>query len=183
MIYYLVANLDPVSYKQVEIIQRELCTKYKLFTTDEKLPKLHITVETIDEPDLELLDLSIKEIIKNFKPFETATNGVVCFEPPHKSVNLNLLQCGKLQELSHSLNLALGKKGFKVREDLTDYILHISIANAYFSQNKWSDFDYQCACDIAHNMCDNIKIKIETLELWRPTMDEGNMVVYNYNLS
>lgn len=183
MIYYLVANLDCDSYKEVEIIQRELCTKYKLFTPDEKLPKLHITVETIEDPDLKALDLWIKEVIKSYEPFEVESNGVVCFEPPHKSVNLNLLKGGPLEKLSYNLNTKLKETGFKVRENLDNYILHISLANSYFSKNQWSDFDYETACNVAHNLCYNIKIKVKTLELWKPTMDESDMVVYTYVLS
>jgi hypothetical protein len=183
LIYYLVAILDSESYTKLELIQRDICTKYNLFAPYEKLPTLHITLETMDGPDLSLLDKSIREVLENYSSFETACNGVICFEPPFKSVNLSILQGGVIESLSHDLNSYLKEKGFKVRDNLSHYKLHVSLANSFFSKKNWTDLEYEDACLFAQISSCNIKIKINELQLWKPINDEKDMVVYTYFLN
>ena len=65
MTYYLVAVLDDSSYNCIERIQKEICYNYKLFDKKDKLPKLHITIETIDDPDLDKLIKLLSDILKD----------------------------------------------------------------------------------------------------------------------
>lgn len=183
MIYYLVALLDSKSYKKVELIQRDICTKYNLFTPEDSLPTLHITLETINEPNLEALDKCIKEVLKNYSFFEATCDGIICFDPPHKSVNLNILKGGVLEKLSLNFNTYLKVKGFKVRDDIFQYKLHISLANSYFSNKQWTNMEYEDACIFAQKSCCNLTININELQLWKPINDKKDMVVYTYFLN
>jgi len=182
MINYLVALLDSDSYKKIEVIQRELCLKYKLFEVNENLPMLHITLETIENPNLELLNAAIERILKDYSFIDAFCEGIICFEPPYKSVNLKISQEGALKELSSTLNKTLKEIGFNVRKDISSYELHISLANTYFSKKQWTDFEYNTACTYAKDMCCHMKIRINKLQLWKPINNESEMVVYTYNL-
>lgn len=51
------------------------------------LPTLHITLEVIDNPNLDKLDEVLKKIFKPYKRFKVELNDVVYFEEPHKSIN------------------------------------------------------------------------------------------------
>lgn len=183
MIFYLVALLDPNSYKKIEVLQKELCLRYKLFESNEALPKLHITLETIEDPNLDLLNAAIKNIIRDYSPIETFCEGVICFDPPYKSVNLKISQEGMLKDLSYLLNKTLRDLGFIVRENIENYKLHISLANTYFSKKQWTDMEYNIACTYAKNMCYHMKINIVELQLWKPINDENEMVSHIYPLN
>lgn len=183
MVYYLVALLDSESYEKVEAIQRNICTRYNLFASEDSLPTLHITLETIDEPDLQALDQSIQKVLKNYTSIEVFCDGIICFDPPHKSVNLNILKGGMLEILSHNFNTYLREKGFNVRHDIPNYKLHISLANSFFSKKQWSDIEYEDACIFAQNNSCNIRIIVNQLQLWKPVNNKKEMVVYNYFLN
>jgi len=182
MIYYLVAILDSHSYSRIEEIQRDICLKYNLFAMGDKLPKLHITLETIEDPDLEVLDKAIKEVLVNYSSFKTLCKGIICFEPPYKSVNLEIYDNGEVKALSSDLNATLKSCGLKVRKNIQDYKFHISLANTYFSNRDWSELEYKAACTFAKDLCCPIEINIFELQLWKPIHDESKMVVYTYTL-
>ena len=86
MIYYLVGIFDQVSYEYMESIQKSLCTKYNLYSENTTLPKLHITLETITDPSIDNLDVSLKNVFKDYTKFKVDLNGVVCFDQDRKSV-------------------------------------------------------------------------------------------------
>ena len=139
MIYYLVGLFDEISYGYVEAIQKSICSKYNLYKADTNLPKLHITLEIITNPNICDLDVSLKDILKNYSKFQVELNGVICFDPPYKSVNLNINNTGTIYELSKKLNSILGSKGFNVREHIENCNIHISIANTTFAYIELSN--------------------------------------------
>ncbi|GAA0120946.1 MULTISPECIES: 2'-5' RNA ligase family protein [Clostridium] len=184
MTYYLVAVLDDSSYNCIERIQKEICYNYKLFDKKDKLPKLHITIETIDDPDLDKLIKLLSDILKGYSSFKVKSDGVICFDPPFKSVNLKIQDCDKALKLSKDINYILKKEKFKVREDIKDYALHISLANSYFSNKQWSDFEYASACNFAkENNNENFIITINELQLWKPVNNEREMIIYKFPLT
>lgn len=182
MIYYLVGLVDKDSYKYIEPIQKLLCEKYKLYMDDTNLPKLHITLEIVTNPSLEALDISLKNILKNYTKFEVQLNGVICFEPPYKSVNLNISNEGTIYQLSKNINSILSSQGFKVREDIEKWNLHISLANTNFADREWSNSEYLDACNLAKDENFSDTITVNTIELWKPINDKNQMVVKKYVL-
>lgn len=183
MIYYLVALLDDSSYKYIEEIQKEICYNYKLFDKNDKLPKLHITIEVIHDPDMDMLIKSLKNILKKYSSFEAKSDGVICFDPPYKSVNLKIRDYGRILKLSKDINHILKKEKFNVRENIENYDLHISLANSYFSNKQWSDFEYASACSFAKNNDKDFIIKINELQLWKPVNDENEMIIFKFPLT
>ena len=81
MKYYLVALFDTESYSAMEKIQKSICQKYKIY---KNVPMLHITLETIEDPDMDKLSRVITDILKPYKTFKVETNGIICFDSPYK---------------------------------------------------------------------------------------------------
>ena len=183
MIYYLVGLFDKVSYKYMESIQKSLCKKYNLYSSETNLPKLHITLEVITDPCLYDLDVSLKNIIKNYSKFEFKLNGVICFDPPYKSVNLNIKNEGTIYELSKNINYNLNLQGFNVRKHIEDWNLHISLANTTFADREWSNSEYLAACNLAKDENFSKTIAVDTVELWKPINNNNEMVVKQYELT
>jgi len=182
MIYYLVGLFDSDSYKYVESLQKTLCEKYNLYRSEADLPKLHITLETITNPNLCDLDTSLKNILINYTEFQVELNGVICFDPPFKSVNLNINNKGTIYELSKNINSILNSQGFNVREHIENWNLHISLANTTFADREWSDAEYLAACNLAKGENFSKTITVRSIELWKPINDNDKMVVKKYTL-
>ena len=120
---------------------------YTVLLTD--LPKLHITLEIITDPNLSIWILLLKNILVDYTEFQVELNGVICFDPPFKSVNLNINNSGTIYELSKKINSILNSQGFNVRENIENWNLHISLANTTFADREWSDREYLAACNLA----------------------------------
>jgi 2'-5' RNA ligase len=182
MIYYLVGLFDEVSYEYIKSMQKKLCKKYNLYESDDNLPMLHITLEIITNPDLLDLDVSIKHILKDYTKFQVDINGVICFDPPFKSVNLNIKNKGTIYELSKNINTILKSQGFTVREDIENWNLHISLANTNFADREWSDNEYLSACNLAKDENFSKTVTLDAIELWKPINNKDQMVVKKYFL-
>jgi len=182
MIYYLVGLIDKDSYEYIESLQKSICTKYNLFSSNTNLPKLHITLEVITNPNLDDLDISLKDIIKDYTKFEVELNGVICFDPPYKSVNLNIKNEGTVYKLSKSINYILNSQSFKVRENIENWNMHISLANTNFADREWPNSEYLAACHLAKDEKISRTITINSVELWKPINNNDEMVVKKYIL-
>lgn len=182
IVYYLVGIFDEVSSEYMKSIQKKICKKYNLYRSDDDLPKLHITLETITNPCIQDLDLSIKHILKDYSKFQVDINGVICFDPPYKSVNLNIKNKDTIFELSKNINSILKSQGFMVREDIENWNLHISLANTNFADREWSDNEYLAACNLAKNENFSETIMLHAIELWKPINNKEQMVVKKYPL-
>jgi hypothetical protein len=182
MIYYLVGLFDKASYNFIELLQKSICEKYSLYNPTTDLPKLHITLEIITDPDLQDLDVSLKNILLDFAEFEVELSGVICFDPPFKSVNLNIQNKGTVYELSKNINSILSSKGFVVRAHIENWNLHISLANTNFADREWSDSEYLAACNLAKDKNFSKTIRVSSVELWKPINNNAEMVVKKYTL-
>ena len=179
MKYYLVALFDKNSYSFVESIQKDICKKYKLYR---KLPVLHITLEVIDDPDIDKLDKIVSDIIKPYKRFRVEINGVICFDPPYKSVNLKVENKGYITRLVRQINDTLKSNHFKVRETINDWDLHVSLANTNYAVRKWSTSEYKIACENTKNINPHKVVRINGFELWKPINNKKTMTVKSFSL-
>ncbi|SMC26294.1 2'-5' RNA ligase superfamily protein [Clostridium acidisoli DSM 12555] len=179
MKYYLVALFDKDSYSFVENIQKSICRKYKLYR---KLPVLHITLEVIDDPDLDELDKIVTNFIKPYKKFKVELNGVICFEPPFKSVNLKVEHKGYIMRIARNINDKLKLTNFNVRQNIDNWDLHVSLANTNYATRKWSSEEYKIACENTKQLDPQRMAKIDRIELWKPINNKKTMTVKSYVL-
>ncbi|ERI95203.1 hypothetical protein HMPREF1982_00428 [Clostridiales bacterium oral taxon 876 str. F0540] len=179
MKYYLVALFDTESYNAMETIQKSICKKYKIY---KNIPMLHITLEVIDDPDIDKLSKIITDILKPYKKFKVETNGIVCFDPPYKSVNLKIENKGYIIRLARTINDTLKLHGFNVRENIDNWDLHVSLANTNYAVREWSGREYVAACNSAKQEGFYRLAKIERIELWKPINNRKEMLVKSFPL-
>lgn len=181
MFYYIVGLLDLDSYKSIEKIQKYISHKYGLY---KELPTLHVTLEIVEDPkDLEGLCTSVAEILNKYKEIPIYIDGAICFDAPFKSVNLNIKNEGVLKSLIHKLNHSLKEEGFKVRENIDNWDMHISLANTNFSIYNWSVDEYNEACSLVSNSYIHKSSTLIKIEIWRPINDKTQMTIYSYDLN
>lgn len=181
MKYYLVALFDDQSYQNIEKIQKDVCRKQKIY---KNLPTLHITLEVIGdpEPDMEKLSGLISDAIKNYKKFKVESTGIICFEPPYKSANLKIENKGYIIRLARIINETLKEHGFNVRQSISNWDLHVSLANNNFASREWSAREYGEALEKAKKENFHMMATINRLELWKSTNNKKEMVVKSYPL-
>jgi 2'-5' RNA ligase len=179
MKYYLVALFDKDSYSKIEEIQKSICKKYKLY---KNLPVLHITLEIIGDPDMNKLDEVLMKILKSYKKFKIEISDVICFDEPYKSVNLKIESKGYIKRLVRIINDTLKLHGFNVRENITNWDLHISLANTNYALRNWSKNEYAAACSAAKKDGFYRLATVNRIELWKPINNKKEMIVKSYPL-
>lgn len=179
MKYYLVALFDEDSYKSIEGIQKNISKKYNLY---KNLPTLHITLEVIEDPDIDKLDEILKSILKSYKQFKVEIDDVICFNEPYKSVNLKVENKGYIERLNRTINNKLKINGFNVRKSSSNWDLHISLANTNFASREWSKSEFLNACLRTQQDGFYKLAKIERIELWKPINNKRDMLIKSYPL-
>lgn len=179
MKYYLVALFDKQSYSYIEEMQKSICKKYKIY---KNMPVLHITLEVIGDPDIEKLNKIVSDILKPYKKFKVEINGVMCFDPPYKSVNLKIENKGYIIRLARHINDILKLHGFNVRDNIDNWDLHVSLANTNYAIREWSSKEYVAACDTAKKGNIHKMAKIDRIELWKPINNKKEMIIKSFPL-
>lgn len=128
---------------------------------------LHITLEVIEDPNINKLEEVIEKIIKPYKKFKVEINGAICFDPPYKSVNLKIENKGYIMRLARIINDTLKLHGFKVRENIENWDLHVSLANTNFASREWSAKEYISACSNLKGAGMHEMAKIDRIEIWK----------------
>ena len=179
MKYYLVALFDKDSYEVIEKMQKSLCQSYKLYRN---IPVLHITLEVLDDPDINRLTEVLNDILKHYKKFKVEISGVICFDPPFKSVNLKIENKGYIFKLIKSINSNLAAKGFKVRENIQDWDIHVSLANTNYAIREWTNNEYNMACETTKEEGFYRLARIDKVELWKPINNKREMLIKSFPL-
>jgi len=179
MKYYLVALFDKDSYSFVENIQKSVCRKYKLY---KKLPILHVTLEVIDDPNLDELDKIVTEFIKPYKKFKVELNGSICFSPPYKSVNLKVEPKGYIMRIARNINDKLKLLNFNVSSNIDSCDLHVSLGSTNYATRQLPAEEYRIACESTKKNGPQSMAKIDRIELWKPINNKKNITVKSYIL-
>jgi len=179
MKYSIVALFDKESNSQMEFMQKKLCQRYKLY---KNVPMLHITLEVIDEPDLEKLSKIMGDMLKPYKKFKVETSGVVSFDPSYKSVNLKIEDKGYIIRLARQFNDTLKLHGFKVKTNVENLDLHVALANSNYPIKEWSNNEYIAASDTTKKQGFKKMSKVERIEIWKHINNKKDMVIKSFQL-
>lgn len=179
MNYYLVALLDEDSYEKIESLQKNISKRYKIY---KNLPKLHIKLEVIKDPDLDLLSQTVNDVIGRYKKFRAEVNGNICFQPPYKSINLLVEKKGYIGRLSRVINEKLKNNGFQVRDNEEDWDLHISLANTNFARKELPRTEYSITNERSIRDDYSRLVRIEKLEIWKPVNPRKDVVIKSFEL-
>ncbi len=174
MRYYLVAVLDKGSNKELENIQRPLHKKGKNF---KKSPYIAIPVDQIDDPDLRLLETTLRDLLKPFRYFHVNITGKYINLAEERITGLPVTNFGYIKKIQRHLNEYMRLHGFKVppeREEDQDFILSLSqdripreLENTV---NLFSEPDNQK------------KFLVERFELWKSLNAKKDSIVFTIPL-
>lgn len=177
MKYFLVALFDKNSNKYVENVQRQLCKKFKLY---KKQQALHITLEVIDEPDLDAIDSIISDIIKPYKRFKVELNNDICFDSLGKSMNMKVENKGYITRLTRNITEKLKTHGFRVKGNNGD--LHVALGNANYSSKKLINDKSQIAWEYDTTETTSQMAKVDRFEIWRAINHKKSQTIKCYDL-
>lgn len=179
MKYYLVALFDNDSYSFMEELQRNLCKKYKI---NRSSSAFHITLEVVGNPDIDKLTKIIEDIIKPYKKFKVHINGAMCFNPPHKSVNLNIESKGYIARLVRHINDTLKLHGFEVRDNIHEWDFNVNLASPNYAVREWKNDEYNVAFECAKKEDIFRMAKVDRIELWKQINNKKEMAVKTFPL-
>ncbi|WP_333860177.1 2'-5' RNA ligase family protein [Clostridium sp.] len=179
MKYYLVALFDKDSYFYIQRIQKSICRKYKLY---KNIPMLHITLEVIENPDLEKLTKVISDILKPYKKFKVQINDI-SMDPFYKAINLKIENKGYIIRLARQINEILRLHKFNVRENLNDINLKVLLANTSYQMRESNSKQH------SNTFHENIKresnhkmVKIDRIELWKAVNNKKEVTLRKFSL-
>ncbi len=179
MKYYLVALFDDESYKAIEPIQKSLSKRYRLY---KNLPTLHITLDIIEDPDINKLDEVLNKMLKPYKKFKVELMDMMYFDEPHKSLNIKVESKGYIKRLARSINENLKLHGFNVKTAPEVPNLQLSLLNINFPPREWNKNDLLKGHNLPKREGFNKMPKISRIEVWKATNNKKETVVKSYPL-
>ena len=160
MKYYLVALFDDDSYERIEPIKRNILKKYRL---PRNQLSSHITLKTLDNPNLDELDIVLTKIFKPYKKFKVELTGdIFSYENNMKNINLKIENKGYLNKIHRSLNDMLRLHGFSTRDDRK--YLSVALSTGGVSNRDKKEHSNALVNKGNHN-CETVKI--DRVELWK----------------
>ncbi|PJI08566.1 MULTISPECIES: 2'-5' RNA ligase [Clostridium] len=130
MRYCLVASFTKDSYSHIENLQRNACKKYKLY---KRISNLHVSLQMLEEPNLEKLDSIIKKELSCYKKFKVQVNkSHLTYNSPSKTVSLKVENRGYINRIVRNTNEKLHYGGFKFSMPYKDVNLFIPLANGNY---------------------------------------------------
>ncbi|WP_234117361.1 2'-5' RNA ligase [Clostridium hydrogenum] len=181
MKYYLVAEFTKESYLGIENIQRFTCKKYKLY---KKMQNLHIILDTIEEPNLELFNKIMAEEIKPYKKFKIQLNSSLAYDTNQKTVALKVENKGYIATIARNLSEKLFYNGFKTSSIQSDegYNLYIPLANGNHQIKNIFDQKSSDALNVLNKFSGTSFFKIKSFELCKLNGYKKLSVIKNYPL-
>lgn len=172
MKYYLVALFDDVSYKNLGPIQRSLSKKYR---ANRNSPIPYITLEVIENPNIDKLNTVMDKILKPYKNFKVELSSTVTLCDSNKTLNLKIEKIGYIKKLDRLIGDNLKMYGFNIKNDNDD--LHLSLANVNYinRDNKKFDSEIEYKPSIS-------TLKVNRLELWKISNNRRETLIQTYPL-
>lgn len=181
MKYYLIAEFTKESYSSIENIQRYTCKKYKLY---KKSQNLHIILDTIEEPNIELFNKIMTEEIKPYKKFKVQLNSFLTYDTSQKAVALKVENKGYISTILRNLSEKLFYNGFKTSpiELGENYNLYIPLANGNHQIKNVFEQKSANALNVLDRLSDTSFFKIKSFELCKSNGYKKLSVIKNYPL-
>lgn len=181
MKYYLVAMFDDNSYEHVEGLQKNINRKYKLSNIN-TLPKPHIILDVVIDPDLDKFEAIVDKILKPYKKFKVELNGLSSIDQNNKNFNFKIENKGYIIRIARNINSTLKLSGFNVKEIEDDWNLHVPLANNSLPAKIQNPKEYAATIDKIKNLTPYTLAKIDRLELWKSVNNKKKTVVQTFSL-
>ncbi len=174
MRYYLVAVLDKNSTRELDGIQRPLHKKGKNY---KKSPYISIPIDTIEDPDIKLLERTLKDLLKPFRYFHVNITGKYINLADERITGLPVTNFGYLKKIQRHLNEYMRLHGFKVadeRVDDQDFILSMS-------QDRIPR-ELENSTNLFSTPDNSKKFLVDRVELWKSLNAKKDSIVFSIPL-
>lgn len=177
MKYYIVALFDEDSYESLTPIQRNLSKKFR---ANRNSPIPHITLEVLDNPNTEKLNVVVEKILHPYKYFKVELCDNVSISESMRTLNLEIEDKGYIKRLSRLLTDTLSLYGFNLRPKEDSMAIALANMNYIPKEPKKSDNEY--AIDLLKRDFKKSTLKVNRLELWKISNNKKETVIKTYNL-
>lgn len=178
MKYTLVALFDNESNKLIEVTQKSLCKKYKLYKTSQQF---YIPIQSIIDPELEKFNKIVLDAISPYKKFKVQINPNFYLDKSQKTINLRVENRGYITRIARNITDTLSLSGFNVNVDKCQD-LFISIANSNYTLRKTLSAEAPNALTSKDEDVSFDFGKINRLELWKSVNNKREVLVKDYPL-
>ena len=154
MKYYIVALFDEDSYESLNPIQKKVSKKFKAHRNS---PLAHITLNIIENPNMEKLNTIMEKNLKPYKKFKVQTCNNITISESLKNVNLKIENLGYIKKIERNINDSLEKAqsligDADIAEEMMKYTTNQTLAQAAISLMTQSNQLPQDALQILRNV-------------------------------
>lgn len=178
MNYHFVALFDEDSNDYIQVLQKKVCKKYKLYRLNSQF---HIPLLTLVDPDIDKFNTVISDLLTPYKKFKVKLNNKMYLDKNTKTVNFKIENKGYINRISRNSNTTLNLYGFNLKNPV-DEDLHISLANSNYSLRKMLNRNNSNIPIFNNHMYIKQFAKISKLELWRPLSNKKSLLIKSFPL-
>lgn len=178
MKYYIVALLNEDSCEYINPIQKTVSKKLK---ANRNLPVPHITLEVIENPNIDKITPIIEKVLKVYKYFKVETDDNIFISDEFRTVNVLLQQRGYIKKIKSSFDDILKLHGFNLRE-IKDTRLSLTLANLNYYQKdtRRKGFDTNSLSQSIN--LSNCTFKVSGFEIWKVPHNKREIKVKRFDL-
>ena len=178
MKYYIVALFDEDSYESLNPIQKKESKKFKAHRNS---PLAHITLNIIENPNMEKLNTIMEKNLKPYKKFKVQTCNNNTISESLKNVNLKIENLGYIKKNERNINDSLELYGLNSKS-ISDEDIGISLANInYINKDKNGELPSTSLEQIKKDST-NMTLKISKFEIWKQSNNKKDICVKSYPL-
>ncbi len=174
--YYLVALPEKKVLKRGLELQSEFSSRYGVY--ERPFPPLHMTLGIIyiqNQEEIQQVLTLLHPLLTSFLPFKLTVEGVSCFPPPYKSVNLRVRPTKKLRHMSKTIHRRLASFNISAHP-MKEWDYHISLVNTVFANREWTEKEFSEACKTLVEIDLRLACFVKTIELWNPEFPPLNVI-------
>ncbi|GAA0178127.1 2'-5' RNA ligase family protein [Clostridium sediminicola] len=177
MKYNLVALFDKNSNELINLVQRDLCRKYRVYKlkTD-----FYIKIQTINDSNIEEFSKIISKSLYPYKKFKIQINSELFLDDHFKHIGLKVDKSGYIKKISRNLSDTLYQHGYNISNQKNNFGIHIVSSN-YQARKMFRD---KSNCSIP-NKTDSPYLgfaKINRLELRKPVNNKKEILIKSFPL-
>ncbi|SHH82780.1 hypothetical protein [Clostridium grantii] len=177
MKYQLVALFDQNSNEFIDVIQRDLCKKYRVYKLKSDFC---IPLQSFNDANIDEFTKIIQESITPYKKFKVQITPQLFLDDYSKLVGLKVDKSGYINKISRTLSDTLALHGFNSNNHKCDF--GIPVVSSNYHIRKMFKEKPSCAINIKNNLPYLGFAKIERLELRKSINNKKDILIKSFPL-
>lgn len=179
---FIVLVPDDKFLESVLRLQQKVGEIYNLFEDDE-YPQLHITLDRVKKSFQQRAEMVIKQFVNSAAPVQIKLDHYSCFYlTDDRHLVLKLAETESLFNFAYGIHNRLKSANLSTIEDYKEWIFHMSVVNNMFADNPIPLDEFDNICLLLEGLESPSTFTVDTLQIWRPTLEAEEKVVRSYHL-